>query len=317
MRARISLAVVLAGLGLGFVAMPACGLEEVVLVPVAASDASGPGDGQALGDGGRGEAGACPDASMRACRGLGDPCASAQDCCSERCEGSVCLPASCGAPGAACATRDQCCSGLCEPIAGTPNRGCVGYCRRAGQACARAQDCCSLACLGGACAAAVCGKTGDDCVVGSDCCSSRCSGGRCELDTALSCRPSGEDCNSGGGVACCGACNADQRCDVGAGPCRPSGSPCITTADCCAGSCARSGVDGKGPFVCTSACVTQGSACATTADCCAGTCSGLPATCREEVTACKLLGTDCTSDEECCSAQCLAGRCGDNCAGPR
>jgi hypothetical protein len=315
---RASLAILAAGVTLGVVAAPACGLEEVVLVPAASSDAAtGTEDGRAIGDGARGEAGACPDASVRACRGQGETCASAQDCCSERCEGSVCLPPSCGAPGAACTTRDQCCSGLCEPIAGTPNRGCLGYCKREGLACARAQDCCSLACVGGACAASVCAKTGDSCAVGGDCCSGRCTAGRCELDLAVACRSSGEDCNSGGGVGCCGTCNLDQRCDLGVGPCRPGGSPCITAADCCAGTCARGGVDGKGPFVCSSACVAAGAACMTSADCCAGSCSGLPATCRADVAACKLLGTDCTADQECCSEQCLGGRCGDNCAGPR
>jgi hypothetical protein len=315
---RGSIAVILAGLALGVVAVPACGREDVELVPLVTSDgATGGDDGEALGEGGRGEAGACPDASARACRGLGDGCAAAQDCCSSRCEGSVCLPTSCGAPGAACTMRGQCCSGLCEPIAGTPNRGCAGYCKRAGQVCARAQDCCSLACVAGACAVGVCGKTGDDCLQTSDCCSGKCVTGRCELDTALSCRPSGEDCSSGGGAGCCGACNVDGRCDVGVGPCRPGGSPCLSTADCCTGACVRSGAGGKDPFVCSSACIAADAPCTTSADCCAGSCNGVPSTCRAEVAACKLLGVDCASDQECCSAQCLGGRCGDNCGGPR
>jgi len=302
-------------------AMTACGREDVDLLD---TPPSGPGadggdeaadDGGSLGDGTRGDGAGCPDAPSGVCRTSGDVCASAQDCCSDRCENGICLPAACGAPGAACTTRDQCCSGACEPVPGTPNRACLGYCKRNGVACTRAQDCCSLACLGGVCAAGVCGKTGDDCTLASDCCSGKCTTGRCELDTLLSCRPSGEDCNSGGGIGCCGPCNQDGRCDVGPGACRAIGAPCLTTADCCRGSCAQT--VNQGPLVCVADCVLEGASCATSSDCCAGSCAGAPSTCRSQIQACKLLGADCTSDGECCSSQCLGGRCGDNCSGPR
>jgi hypothetical protein len=293
----------------------ACGREDVVLdAPLTTADAADLADGRALGDATHGEGGSCPEGGVRTCRNAGEACGDAHDCCEERCERGVCLPPTCGAPGAACTARAECCSGLCEPVPGTPNRACLGYCKRAAEPCSRAQDCCSLACLGGACAAGVCAKTGSDCTGDGDCCSGRCVAARCQLDTLLSCRPSGEDCNSGGGVGCCATCNADQRCDLGAGACRVIGAPCVTTGDCCRGACARVG---QGPLVCTAPCIGEGAGCATTAECCAGSCSGAPATCRAQPATCSLLGVDCATDAECCSGQCLEGRCGDNCSGPR
>ena len=319
-RAHITVALLAGGSAASAAAVAACGREDVVLVDVPSVTATDGGDeasddGGSLGDGMRGDGAGCPDAPSTVCRTSGDTCASAQDCCSDRCENAICLPAACGAPGAACTARDQCCSGACEPVPGTPNRACLGYCKRLGTACSRAQDCCSLACLGGVCAAGVCARTGDDCVLPSDCCSRKCTTGRCELDTVLSCRPSGEDCNSGGGVGCCGPCNQDQRCDVGPGACRGIGAPCLATSDCCRGTCAR--VSNQTPLVCMADCVAEGATCATSAECCAGSCSGSPSTCRAQADSCKLLGADCTTDRECCSAQCLGGRCGDNCSGPR
>lgn len=303
---------VLALVAIGALLIAACGREDVLLAP----------EPVVVGDAGA-EAGATPPLLLpdggtatvctteRACRTLDAPCATGNECCSGRCEGGRCLPiGACKAPAAACATRAECCSGRCEPIAGTTNRACTNLCRATGAACVTGSDCCSFSCRNNACVAEACRQEGDDCTSVQECCSGACSGGKCRLDSTALCRATGEDCTSGGGGPCCYGCT-DGRCDLGPGPCRPRGAPCVTTADCCAGTCVE-GAD-KARF-CTSACVAEGASCTQSADCCSGACtSSSTGKCAASASTCSLVGEACNTGPTCCTGSCFDGRCADNC----
>ena len=267
-----------------------------------------------------GAARVCDGAPPPACRALGDPCGSAPDCCSGRCGSGGCLPPGvCAGPGDSCADAGDCCSGLCEPVAGTTARACLAECRPDAAACVRASDCCSFACQGGVCGGTECSREGDVCTVDADCCSNECvatgngggNGNHCALDPVAACRATADDCTSGGGAPCCGACNeAAGRCDPGAGPCRPVGMICATQADCCNGTCTD---DGTGRTVCTSPCLVDGVSCVAGFECCAGSCSGDPPACAPPSVACSVTGASCDAGAQCCSGSCGRGSCESGC----
>ncbi len=285
------------------------GREDVELVPPA-----GEGDGGA-------RSCSLPAGATRVCQELGGTCVVDAECCSARCASGVCLEAgSCAGPGIACTNRASCCSGRCEPLGGSTNRVCLAYCKADGDACTRALDCCSMGCHGGKCGGPVCG--GDDdltCTADTDCCSGHCSTTthKCQADGVGVCRASGESCDSSGGDAgggdgkCCGGTCAGERCDLGAGPCRATGTICTRDTDCCRGTCTAAA--GGGLRVCTAACIPDGTGCTLGSDCCSRHCNGSPGTCGAQLTSCKLIGTACHGNDDCCSGQCLGGACGNNC----
>jgi hypothetical protein len=281
-----------------------CGREDIELVPRA-----GDGGPWLSGDGGMCMAPSTP----RACQGLGASCSVATECCSNRCVGHVCLQAgSCAAPGVSCATRGDCCSGRCEPTSAGA-LACTAYCAAPGAACTVALDCCAMDCHGGVCGGSLCLQEGDDCTVNADCCSNVCPSNEHKCALSAGCRPSGENCTSGGGAGCCSnTCNQSGRCDFGPGPCRPNGALCVLDSDCCRGTCVGSP---DGNRVCTAACIGAGSGpCTLDNDCCAGlVCSGTPATCNPPASACKLLGQACANNGDCCSALCMGQWCGTIC----
>ncbi len=305
----------------------ACGAETIELAPTgdaaAVPVAEGGGPEATSGEGATlavdGAVAVCEaGAPAPACRALGDPCGGASDCCSAHCASSTCVaPGTCAGAGASCSSRADCCSGLCEPVAGTTARACLAECRPPGASCQRASDCCSLACTGGVCGGSECMVEGSDCTSNAQCCSNRCdaaSGNRCTLDSVAACRPAGEDCTSGGGGPCCGACNDTvKRCDPGPGPCRPRSAVCRTSADCCNGTCAD---DGTGHTVCVSALLPDGAVCAAGFECASGACGGNPPRCAAAMAPCGVTGASCTAAAQCCSGTCTGGACQPGCALP-
>jgi hypothetical protein len=227
------------------------------------------------------------------------------------------MPGACAGAGAPCSSRADCCSGLCEPVDGTATRACLATCLPPGAACQRADDCCSFGCNAGVCGGPECLQEGSNCTANSQCCSNLCDpaqGNKCSLDPAASCRPTGEDCNSGGGSPCCGTCNgASQRCDPGSGPCRPLGTVCTTQADCCHGSCMD---DGTGRTVCTSPLLADGVSCQAGFECVSGSCVSNPPVCGAEAAACTVTGAACTSGAQCCSGTCEGSVCLSGCLLP-
>lgn len=297
---------------LGLVAMLACvggcGREDVQL-SLASADASASSQ---VGPDASDEAICARDGGLRACRPLDRECVAGVECCSGRCEGGSCIAeGTCLGPGSPCMNRDGCCSGRCEPIAGTSNRACTVACRGEGKPCSAAADCCSFGCAGGVCVARQCAKRGDGCSANADCCAGTCTDGRCTPSEGGICRPTGEDCTSGGGGPCCSGTCVGDRCDVGPGACRPRGAPCTQDGECCRGPCA---LDASGTRVCAAPCGTDGSSCGSSADCCSGACSGGAGTCVSTTGSCALVGASCSSGPECCSGLCLGNRCVEPCS---
>jgi len=295
------------------------GQEQVLLYAPDAQDATAPDGAQGdpgdsgLADGSiDGNSQACALQPNRRCRDNGLTCVLGVECCSGRCASGVCLdPGTCAAAGTPCTSRSSCCSGRCEPVVGSSARACVDYCKADGAQCSRAIECCSMACHGGTCGGAFCTHEGEACVANADCCSGVCStiDGKCALDPAATCRATGDACESSS--PCCVACNTtNDRCDFGAGQCRPRGAICGVDGDCCRGSCVQGDA---GVTVCTAPCQADGTTCGSAADCCSGRCGGSPPTCGAAVSECKLIGSSCANAGECCSGQCLEGACGSNC----
>ncbi len=268
---------------------------------------------------------ACGDApAPTGCRALGDPCGSGPDCCSDHCAAGACVvPGTCFGAGAMCASAADCCSSLCEPVNGTATeRTCLAECRPNGMACTRASDCCTLACNGGVCGGTECFVENTDCTANAQCCSNECdttNGNRCVLDPSATCRPSGEDCTSGGGQKCCGVCdNTLKRCDPGPSACRVTEMICTVDTDCCSGMCAD---DGTGRTICVlpagASCLAAGAACHATFECCTGTtCTGDPPACGSAPSTCGITGASCTVGGACCSSECSGGSCQAGCVAP-
>ena len=236
------------------------------------------------------------------CQGLGGECDDAGECCTGRCASGFCADDAgfCDDVGIDCSNGASCCSGRCEPVEGSGDVFCLGICFADGQACTRAQDCCGLGCNDGVCGGEICSREGENCDEDANCCSNRCADdGRCEIDRESGCRPSGEDCTSGGPTECCGVCDDDlDRCVPGADTCRSQGVDCDDDNECCSGNC----TDGT----CReSECVDTGGDCASDFECCSSQCEG---TCQPPEN-CEPLGLMCESDQDCCSGFCLGGFC--------
>lgn len=242
----------------------------------------------------------------------GARCASSEECCpGQVCSGGACVQG-CRGVGDGCDFAIDCCSGACNALG-----RCSATCSSG--ACAATADCCiGHYCALGFCSYGACGDLGDLCDDGSDCCQSpkhlTCSGSTCRCGTfASACATDADCCNllvcSGGlchpspGTAGDGqSCLANLDCKSGtcAGAAPPSPGVCCTTAG---GGCA---VDGYGslccsPLTCNDAAATGTFECDTCLD---WTNSGAPA---PGVAACTRLS-------QCCSGQSLTcesatGRC--------
>ncbi len=300
------------------IALAACGREQLVqLVP---EDSGGLADAAFGGDGSpQSDASTRPcdmiDAGPRqSCRGNGASCQGANDCCSSRCQGNVCLAAgACSGPGASCSTRDQCCSGRCEPGGGVGGgaKKCTNYCLADGASCAGAQECCSLACNGGVCGGALCFKEESACTSSSECCSGNCDGDVKRCRVGGGCKGTGDECET---TECCsGVCTSGTsgaRCDPGPGPCRPPGSFCNADGDCCRAPCS---LGANGYKTCAAPPLPDGQPCGSNADCASRICTGVPPVCGAPSAQCKLVGSTCDIASDCCSDQCQAGYCASNC----
>jgi hypothetical protein len=284
--ARLLFAVTVAG----FVALAACGPEDIELAASRAGPDAAAADGGTFG--GDASAVECDARSASAtCQALGASCMGNAECCSAHCAGGSCaIPGTCAGAGTACAASRECCSGFCEPTAGSTTLSCLAGCRPVNTACTHASDCCDLACNGGMCGGMECLREGSDCTAGVQCCSNECDAddgggnGKCVLDPVATCRSSGDDCHSGGSGTCCsGVCdssNSSNRCDPGPGPCRALGTVCASAADCCPGAACAD--DGTGRTVCTSASASplpDGASCVASFECTSGSCIGNPPRC--------------------------------------
>lgn len=276
-----------------FVALAACGPEDIELAAAHAGADAAPESGSFGGDATALE---CDAGSVSAvCQALGASCTSNDGCCSIHCAGKTCsIPGTCAGAGTACASSADCCSGFCEPTAGSTQRACLAACKPVGASCTRASDCCDLGCNAGTCGGAECLREGSDCSADAQCCSNECAAddgggnggsggsGKCVIDPVATCRTSGDDCHSGGSGTCCSTVcdSSSNRCDPGPGLCRALGTICASTLDCCAGaSCVD---DGTGRTVCTSASgspLSDGTSCVASFECASGSCIGNPPLC--------------------------------------
>ncbi len=86
--------------------------------------------------------------------------------------------------------------------------------------------------------------------------------------------------------------------------CLGIGDVCTTGADCCTGSCEKSGAGG---FICTSAqrCTALGDSCRVAADCCSLGCDG--SRCIDSL--CLVKDEPCGGDAQCCSNRCVDNAC--------
>ena len=301
----------------------ACGREDIQLAPFAddasAREAGVDADVTGALPGNDASPPTC-DASAPppVCRALGEACGSASDCCSTHCTSGACVATgACAGASAPCATPSDCCSGRCEPKNGSTALACLAECRPDGAACAGAADCCALDCNGGVCGAAECLQEGNDCTTSAQCCSNLCDpaqGNKCAIDPVATCRPSGEDCSSGGKGNCCDVCDGNaQRCDPGPGPCRPLGAICSRAADCCNGAACTANAGGAS--LCTAPLLADGASCQAGFECASVSCGGNPPACGAPLAACVPSGGACGEADggACCSGLCAGGVCQSGC----
>jgi hypothetical protein len=172
-----------------------------------------------------------------------------------------------------------------------------------------------MACNNGKCGGQLCQGDDDFCANDASCCTGTCdpilqrckSAGPC-LGTMQSCE--GSSCCSGVCVIRASDGGNEGHCDLGPGPCRPTGTICQVDGDCCNGTCAARGGRVK---VCSGACAADGQSCTSGADCCGGVCSGATPKCSTGAAQCKLLGEPCVAGTACCSGQCVGGLCANLC----
>ena len=109
-------------------------------------------------------------------------CNENSNCCSQNCQGGVCLPSCSGGLGAPCTGMIECCEGICGYPSGDPTGTCCGP---SGQPCEEEYECCpGLTCARtpqmmnekGVCVqAGGCEDVGAMCDAHDVCCSGRCS----------------------------------------------------------------------------------------------------------------------------------------------
>jgi hypothetical protein len=205
-----------------------------------------------------------------ACKADGQPCVTAQDCCSLGCFNNVCSAMICVKIGDTCKSDQECCSGVCnskgecdvdlanstcrptgEDCSSGPQSGCCGAtkdndlcvngrcgrppnaCEGLGATCASDTDCCNKHCDPGTktCTLPVaCVPTGGACATGADCCASSCTNGSCDAPAPLP----GGGAGGGGGT---GGTLPDGAPAPGPTLCDPVGATCTTGATCCSGLC--------------------------------------------------------------------------------
>lgn len=248
------------------------------------------------------------------CRTSGNPCASANDCCSKLCNGGLCSGAVsfCTQQNEICSSNSQCCTGNC--VLGSNGVGtCGGVLGGGASGCSPSGTVCAL----GAAAEA------DGGVCEQSCCSRSCgpygglSGFRvCQPPSG--CRPTGEVCRDS--KDCCGnedspdpkkgfvTCDKPDgaefgRCNNG-GACREPGSICKV----------------GGPLSCSAennCCETIGtpnSNCNShPEECCAQDALGIPRCLVHYVGDCSTpvaAGTTCATSADCCGSPCVDNKCG-------
>ena len=134
-----------------------------------------------------------------ACRGDGDACDAASDCCSGLCADHGVCATPCGDDGANCSSAGDCCSGLCDD-----DGVCIAPCGETASACDGGADCCSDICTD------TLQSCADQCTLGPEL-----GGFPCSHDL---------DCCEGQGACIFGLCFAgftcslpDEACDLDAG----------------------------------------------------------------------------------------------------
>jgi hypothetical protein len=160
-------------------------------------------------------------------------------------------------------------------------------------------------------------------------CLENCTNARICLDNSPVCTDLGEGC--GEREACCGFITGKGDCSESSRCCRPDGTSCTTTADCCESECTDelcggyqcldAGVACEEDFeCCTKRCLDTGvcadqicfpeeAQCSANIECCTGYCD--LATDKCSVTPCIPLGESCNNGSECCSALCFRADPGD------
>lgn len=271
----------------------------------------------AMGDGGLTQ-GVFTGTDGGSCLAFGAACASAGDCCSGTCTGSVCSYPACTSDTGPCTTNGDCCSQSC--VAGA----CAALnttCSTLGNGCTSNDTCCSKLCSGGTCqASSFCGQPGDACTTAANCCTGSCTvaagqtlgtcagsppGGpaNCGLTDGQLCSGGGADGGVNyveGGLPQCGGGCCSRACapwgPTGVLVCQPAtgchvvGDLCRTDTDCC-GSAGLPGGSGK-PVTCV-----------ITAPSTVGVCR-LPMGCKPDGDVCKLKTMSCNSSCDCCAGNC-------------
>jgi hypothetical protein len=234
------------------------------------------------------------------CRNATDPCAAPWDCCSGTCgaDGHCPANAGCNLIGEPCNSSGECCSGACsDPGSGSRSCQALDGCRPIGEVCSTGPECCSQYCTFDAnsgyshCSAAPgCAPAGELCVDGStdiQCCSARAGG----IPPADACRETVI------GVSRC------QSVGVKNVECRGDGSLCKFGAECCGRFCLP---DPNGDLRCSGMCLDgqSHSACLSSRDCCIGSC--VNGACTVNGVTCSQLGQRCSIGPECCSGVCTS-----------
>jgi len=144
-------------------------------------------------------------------------------------------------------------------------------------------------------------STDDSAARPADDATSRDSGCSFALDGSDSaCRPNGSACRAT--KDCCSGRCEDGYC-LKLGACAAPGAPCNTRSGCCSERCEPVGRNGG--LACGPYCQADGARCAEASDCCALACNG--GVCGGAL--CSVIGSSCGRDSECCSDRCEMGRC--------
>lgn len=217
------------------------------------------------------------------CRGNGLTCSENFECCSDVCEGGLCVDVPrCNVAGESCGTAVDCCDGL-----GCINDKCSAACGDAGVACSGPTCCSGLTCTGGTCVTA-CGGQGHTCTDPSECC----TGFDCRNGSCFKCGDKFALC--AGPADCC----AGYQCDAtGHCTCTDNSGSCATDADCCSGYC-WAGISCQ--------CAELGHSCIRDDQCCNGMAcrDGVchPSTCEQDT-------YSCLDSSDCCGGGCDAMHC--------
>jgi len=270
--------------------------------------------------------------STSACVLDNSSCNGNLDCCSGLCEVHVCqaLP-TCRGIGQTCSVASDCCSLSCPPV----DHKCpaISACAVAGEPCTLNSECCSGACADPGTGSSTCQPLDGCRPVGELCSSTECCSLSCAVDATLGishcvprispCIPVGELCRQGdvccgdqpgagaGGAPTQGVCQQTSfgvsRC-MGRQPnsqCKPDG-PCSIHEDCCSRYCLPTS-SGFPAFACSPSCAGVGESCTASRDCC-NNASCIYGACRDSGLNCRQIGVGCSIPSECCSGACAIGK---------